>query len=577
MTAIKMLLLLLAACGYMANPAAGFFNLFLSQTEVHKLMGLNAELFYVREGVINEYAIKFVVPVPAKLDKLHFTWENLAGRPLPYTVFVDISNPTALSSSLNISDAGEIPVGGLQTWAVALHCGPYDAEIDVTLRINVSLTRRNTTSLEFKRKKICLKGQSLYHDPEEMYSPSVASSASSSSSSSVERSGISPGGQVFYAAVGCACAFIAAICVLVTAYYVRDKKARRHREPLQESRGLGSACSVERGTGIGPAQTFLLPDTPPPASSAASVTTYRRIDERSNRELYERIQEITVQRCRVRLLSIEMEGTFGRVYRASYHEEGAPTPRDVLVKTTSEQASQAQMAMLLREGLALYGLNHPTLLPVLGVSIEERGSPFVLYPHTNYRNMKHFLLRCKHGNGDGAPTRALTTQELVEMALQVAKGVQYLHRKRLVHRDIAARNLVVDDELRVQITDNALARDLFPQDYICLGDTENRPIKWLAIESLLNKTFSTATDVWAFGVLLWEFTTLAQQPYVEVDPFEMISYLSNGYRLAQPVNCPDELFAMMAYCWAMSPDERPTFSQLIVCLQEFHVQLTKYV
>jgi RYK receptor-like tyrosine kinase len=67
---------------------------------------------------------------------------------------------------------------------------------------------------------------------------------------------------------------------------------------------------------------------------------------------------------------------------------------------------------------------------------------------------------------------------------------------------------------------------------------------------------------WAFGVLLWELTTLAQQPYVEVDPFEMASYLRDGYRLAQPVNCPDELFAVMAYCWAMSPDERPTFSQL---------------
>lgn len=82
---------------------------------------------------------------------------------------------------------------------------------------------------------------------------------------------------------------------------------------------------------------------------------------------------------------------------------------------------------------------------------------------------------------------------------------------------------------------------------------------------------------WAFGVLLWELTTLAQQPYVEVDAFEMASYLRDGYRLAQPINCPDELFAVMAYCWAMSADERPTFSQLIVCLQDFHTQLTRYV
>ncbi|KAI4477161.1 hypothetical protein M0804_012982, partial [Polistes exclamans] len=361
-------------------------------------LGLQAELFYVREGVINDYAIKFVVPVPAQVHKLHFTWQNLAGRPLPYTLDVDISNPSALSSSLNISQTGEMPVGIVQTWALALHCGPYDAEVDLTLRINVSVSKRNTTSLEFRRKKICLKEKSSYTGPEEVL---VAASGSTS------------GGQVFYAAIGCACAFIAALSVLVVAYYVRDKKARRHRDPLQESRGISSACSVERGTGVGPAQTFLSPETPPPSASGASASTYRRLDDRPSRELHERIQEITVQRCRVRLLSIEMEGTFGRVYRGSYHEEGASSPRDVLVKTAAEHASQSQLRL------------------------------------SNFCGEDCYII-------------------------------------------ISYR---VDDDLRVQITDNALARDLFPQDYHCLGDNENRPIKWLAIESLLGKTFTTASDV----------------------------------------------------------------------------------
>jgi len=130
---------------------------------------------------------------------------------------VDISNPSALSSSLNISQAGEIPVSGLQTWALSLHCGPYDAEVDLSLRVSVSLSRKNITSLEFRRKKICLKDKS-YISPEEVL---------------VAASGTTSGGQVFYAAIGCACAFIAAIFVLIMVYYVRDKKARRHRDPLQ--------------------------------------------------------------------------------------------------------------------------------------------------------------------------------------------------------------------------------------------------------------------------------------------------------------------------------------------------------
>lgn len=220
---------------------------------------------------------------------------------------VDITNPSVLSTSLNVSQIGEIPVGGSQTWALSLHCGPYNVEVDLSLRINVSIPRKNVTSLEFKRKKICMKKES-YTEPEEVL---VAASDSTS------------GGQVFYVAIGCACAFMAAIFVLIMAYYVRDKKTRRHRDPLQwvkhtvkekpnnwlnfwiytykrfincrESRGLSSACSMERGTGVGPAQTFLSPETPPP-TSAASGSSYRRLDERPNRELHERIQEITVQR-----------------------------------------------------------------------------------------------------------------------------------------------------------------------------------------------------------------------------------------------------------------------------------------
>lgn len=130
---------------------------------------------------------------------------------------MDINNPSALSSSLNISHTGAIPVGYLQTWALTLHCGPYDAEVDLSIQINVSV-KSNLTSLQFKRKKICLKDKSYMKPDEEVL---------------VAAPGTTSGGQIFYAAIGCACAFIAAIFVLVLAYYVRDKKTRRHRDPLQ--------------------------------------------------------------------------------------------------------------------------------------------------------------------------------------------------------------------------------------------------------------------------------------------------------------------------------------------------------
>lgn len=113
--------------------------------------------------------------------------------------------------------------------------------------------------------------------------------------------------------------------------------------------------------------------------------------------------------------------------------------------------------------------------------------------------------------------------------------------------------------------------------YHCLGDNENRPVRWMALESLVNNEFSSASDVWAFGVTLWELMTLGQTPYVDIDPFEMAAYLKDGYRIAQPINCPDELFAVMACCWALDPEERPKFQQLVQCLTEFHAALGAYV
>lgn len=163
------------------------------------------------------------------------------------------------------------------------------------------------------------------------------------------------------------------------------------------------------------------------------------------------------------------------------------------------------------------------------------------------------------------------------MTLQIVNGMQYLHKNRHLHKDVAARNCLINQELKIQIADNALSRDLFPNDYHCLGDNKNRPIKWMAIESLERKKFSTASDIWSFGVLLWELLTLCQQPYADIDPFEMSAYLQDGFRLTQPVNCPDELFTVMACCWALAPNERPTFSQISVFTNEFNNQLVKFV
>uniref|UniRef100_A0A8C4WRM9 receptor protein-tyrosine kinase n=1 Tax=Eptatretus burgeri TaxID=7764 RepID=A0A8C4WRM9_EPTBU len=214
------------------------------------------------------------------------------------------------------------------------------------------------------------------------------------------------------------------------------------------------------------------------------------------------------------------------------------------------------------------------LLPVCAVCVDDCTRPLVLLPYMCWGNLKLFLRQCKMTEANNP--QSLSQQELVSIAVQVACGMSYLTKREVVHQDLAARNCVIDGSLAVRITDTALARDLFPMDYHCLGDNVNRPVRWMALESLLHNSFSSASDVWAFGVTLWELMTLGQTPYADVDPFEMAAYLKDGYRMSQPCNCPDE-FAVMACCWALDPDERPKFQQLVQCLTEFHAALLAYV
>ncbi|XP_075969596.1 tyrosine-protein kinase Dnt [Anticarsia gemmatalis] len=545
-----MFVLLLPAC-------LAHLNVYLSSAEVWRLLGLTAELFYVRDGQINFYALNFVVPVPATIGELHFTWQSLTRKPLPYTLHVKLgeTNENGVRAvdvlhppTFNISSEGYVPTEP-QTWRVDLPCThTVAAEVEVTISLNVS-TGSSSTTLHFKRKKICLK-EALRTAVRVDSVPHAPTSA-----------------DIFYAGAGCAGGALLIAVVAAAACRARARKLRRARSDEQDAHAF-------------------LPDSS--CKSAASYTSYRRptslpaaAAEEKARDLQQRIAELTIQRCRVRLRSVAMEGTFGRVYRGTYADEDA-REQEVLVKTVAEHASQVQVSLLLQEGCMLYGLHHERVLSVLGVSIEDQTAPFLLYPwNSNWRNLKQFLLACRGvtlgGTAQGAPPPPLTTQHVVRMALHALDGLIYLHSQHVLHKDIAARNCIVDENLRVMIADNALSRDLFPADYHCLGDNENRPIKWLALEALTKRQFSPAADVWALGVLLWELTTLAHQPYAEVDPFEVAAYLRDGYRLQQPANCPDELFAVMAYCWAMSPDDRPTLPQLQIFLRDFHTQLTRFV
>ncbi|XP_061096325.1 tyrosine-protein kinase RYK isoform X2 [Conger conger] len=570
-------LLLLQAAVCLANPSVPGVsnyrpgvNVFMSGQEVKKFLGQDAELYYVRDDVVSHYALSFIMPVPADTNSLHFTWHS--NKKVDYKLGFQVDNPAAMSlPKSSIPAQGEVP-RSRSVFRVDLFClGKMDAEVIVTMQLNLTIQANNFTALNFKRRKTCYKrleqpdpkvpafpNKTLNRPMFETVNPAPTTST-----------------RVFYISVGVCCAVIFLVAIVLAVLHLHSMKRVEMEDSVSDS---GSSQGLSQPS----TQTtqYLRADTP---NNATPVTIYPslRIEKNDLRsvtlqEAKARVKDIAISRERVTLKDVLQEGTFGRIFHGFLLDEKDPTKeKQVFVKTVKDHASEVQVTMMVTESCKLRGLHHRNLLPISHVCTEDGEKPMVLLPYMSWGNLKLFLRQCKLAEANNP--QAVSQQDLVHMAIQIACGMSYLARREVIHKDLASRNCVIDDSMQVKITDNALARDLFPMDYHCLGDNENRPVRWMALESLLNNDFSSAGDVWAFGVTLWELMTLGQTPYVDIDPFEMAAYLKDGYRIAQPINCPDELFAVMACCWALDPEERPKFQQLVQCLTEFHAALGAYV
>uniref|UniRef100_A0A6I8QH26 Tyrosine-protein kinase RYK n=1 Tax=Xenopus tropicalis TaxID=8364 RepID=A0A6I8QH26_XENTR len=553
-------------------------NLYLSEEEVRRLIGLDAELYYIRNDIINHYALSFNLLVPSETNSLHFTWH--AKSKVEYKLGFQVDNPMAMTMPLtNISMQGEVP-SSLTVFRVDLYCsGKMDSEVLFLMQLNITISSaKNITVLNFKRRKMC------YRKLEDIKVPVLQDKNNTRIHFDPVNVAPTTSTRVFYISVGVCCAVIFLVAIILAVLHLHSMK----RVELDDSM---SDSSSSQGLSQPSTQTtqYLRADTPNNAtpvtilfgSVGSSGYPTLRIEKNDLKsvtlqEAKAKVKDIAISRERVTLKDVLQEGTFGRIFHGILVDEKDPNKeKAVFVKTVKDQASEVQITMMLTESCKLRGLHHRNLLPIGHVCTEDGEKPMVLLPYMNWGNLKLFLRQCKLVEANNP--QAISQQDLVHMAIQIACGMSYLARREVIHKDLAARNCVIDESLQVKITDNALSRDLFPMDYHCLGDNENRPVRWMALESLVNKEFSSAGDVWAFGVTLWELMTLGQTPYVDIDPFEMAAYLKDGYRIAQPINCPDELFAVMACCWALDPEERPKFQQLVQCLTEFHSALGAYV
>ncbi|CAJ0605019.1 unnamed protein product [Cylicocyclus nassatus] len=153
----------------------------------------------------------------------------------------------------------------------------------------------------------------------------------------------------------------------------------------------------------------------------------------------------------------------------------------------------------------------------------------------------------------------VTLKQLLMFAVQISYGLEYLSTRGFIHRDIAARNILVNGKNSCKIGDFGLCRNLYSDSSLYKSKGGRLPLKWMSPEAIRHYEFSTQSDVWAFGILLFEIITLGGSPYPLIPPEDLLNYLENGRRMERPDNCPEQFYEVMAECWRFEPEKRPDF------------------
>lgn len=212
-------------------------------------------------------------------------------------------------------------------------------------------------------------------------------------------------------------------------------------------------------------------------------------------------------------------------------------------------------------------IHHPNLVLLYAVCTDKEP----LYIVTEYMlngSLQEFMRK-----DEEAAQLNLSAQ--VDIAAMVANGMSHLEERKFVHRDLAARNVLVGEKISgvplVKVGDFGLARVLMDEDIYEARTGAKFPIKWTAPEAAIKGAFTTKSDVWSFGVLLYEIVTKGQVPYPGMANREVVEQIERGYRMAQPPNCPNPLYELMLKCWDKDPSCRPTFEHLFHLFDDYFV------
>lgn len=269
------------------------------------------------------------------------------------------------------------------------------------------------------------------------------------------------------------------------------------------------------------------------------------------------IDEWEVPRESVEILEELGLGNFGMVYRG-YFDKTIP----VAIKTISSTANQREKNEFLNEASVMKNFSTYHIIKLLGV-VSIDSPPFVVMELMENGDLKTYLRGIRDTHLVPNPCRML------RMAAEIADGMAYLESKKFVHRDLAARNCMVAKDLVCKIGDFGMARDVYETDYYKIGRKGLLPIRWMAPENLSDGVFTSDSDVWSYGVVLYEILTLAEMPYQGFSNEEVLSHVLHKGTLTAPRGCPENMQKIMEKCFKWRPNDRPTFMEIVTELEPF--------
>lgn len=299
------------------------------------------------------------------------------------------------------------------------------------------------------------------------------------------------------------------------------------------------------------------------------------------------------------------EGAFGKVMKAEFTPSGTyqskvgSATKTVAVKMLKEHATPEERRFLLLEISAMKALgHHPNIVSIIAC-VTNSTRPCIIMDYCPLGDLRNYLRQhrakvhytacismssslsinvnsannsakgsavndtsVKNCFEDQAQPDALSQTTLLSYARQIAQGMEYLNQNRFIHRDLASRNILMASPKMVKISDFGLSRDVYETNAYQPTSARKLPFKWMPIEAIFDQVFTIKSDVWSYGILLWEIVTLGGCPYPGVPNSDLFRLLSEGYRLEKPNNCSHDIYKIMLSCWHPCLDDRPSFTQL---------------